>query len=164
MMVYKVTIHYLCYPPQMGHQSVGLSSNRWTVQKSICGPFEKFHSMLISAIHGKLQSHNILSQEALASRHPQHISHLRCPNTVKWANGEENVNDLYKQSGRQTDIQTGTGTGTVQWQTGALWKDANVLMRTQDRTGQQSNTINRLANVICDDNRDYSTTTADHDD
>lgn len=67
MMVYKVTVHYLCYPPQMGHQSVGLSSNRWTVQKSICGPFEKFHSMLISAIHGKLQSHNILSQEALAT-------------------------------------------------------------------------------------------------
>lgn len=146
---------YLCYPAPNG-PSIGRIVVESAVDgpKSICGPFEKFHSMLISAIHGKLQTHNIPprrhspSTTNFSSSMSKHSQMGRC-------RGETLMICTCSQADRQTDRQT------VQWQTGALLPERMQMCWCEYMTGH---TINRLANVICDDNRDYSTTTADDDD
>lgn len=127
MMVHKHTMDYLCYPAPNG-PSIGRIVVESAVDgpKSICGPFEKFHSMLISAIHGKLQTHNIPprrhspSTTNFSSSMSKHSQMGRC-------RGETLMICTCSQADRQTDSAMTNRSSSPR-------KDANVLMRIHDRT------------------------------
>lgn len=126
-MVHKPSMDYLCYPAPNG-PSIGRIVVESAVDgpKSICGPFEKFHSMLISAIHGKLQTHNIPprrhspSTTNFSSSMSKHSQMGRC-------RGETLMICTCSQADRQTDSAMTNRSSSPR-------KDANVLMRIHDRT------------------------------